>query len=134
MKFINIKTIALAVVAGFSLTACEDFLDKPTIDNYNADNYYSSDTECLSGTSYLYSSPWSDFTRPFIKVGEILSGNYYPGTSPYLDFSVNGSNEDIGSLSNRCGRLWLIAIRSTTTSRMQTVQQRPERVRPWASA
>jgi len=100
MKYINIKTIALAVVAGFGLTACEDFLDKPTIDNYNADNYYNSDVECLSGTSYLYSSPWSDFTRPFIKIGEILSGNYYPGTSPYLDFSVNGSNEDIAALSN----------------------------------
>ena len=111
MKFINIKTIALAVVAGFSLTACEDFLDKPTIDNYNADNYYSSDTECLSGTSYLYCSPWSDFTRPFIKVGEILSGNYYPGTSPYLDFSVNGSNEDIGSLSNS---LWSVVAHCNT--------------------
>ncbi len=111
MKFINIKAFALVVVAGLGLTACDDFLDKPTIDNYNADNYYSSDTECLSGTSYLYSSPWSDFTRPFIKVGEIMSGNYYPGTSPYLDFTVNGSDADIASLSNS---LWSVVAHCNT--------------------
>jgi hypothetical protein len=111
MKFINIKAFALVVVAGLGLTACDDFLDKPTIDNYNADNYYSSDTECLSGTSYLYSSPWSDFTRPFIKVGEIMSENYYPGTSPYLDFTVNGSDADIASLSNS---LWSVVAHCNT--------------------
>ena len=111
MKFINIKTIALVAVASLGLTACDDFLDRPTIDNYNADNYYSSDTECLSGTSYLYSSPWSDFTRPFIKVGEIMSGNYYPGTSPYLDFTVNGSDADIASLSNS---LWSVVAHCNT--------------------
>ncbi|MDE6646524.1 MAG: RagB/SusD family nutrient uptake outer membrane protein, partial [Prevotella sp.] len=111
MKFMNIKTIALVAVAGFGLTSCEDFLNKPTIDNYNANNYYSSDVECLSGTSYLYSSPWSDFTRPCIKVGEILSGNYYPGTNPYLDFTVNGSDPDIGSMSNS---LWSVIAHCNT--------------------
>lgn len=105
MKFYKIKTIALVAVTGLLSTSCEDFLDKPTIDNYNADNYYSSDTECLSGTSYLYSTPWSDFTRPCIKAGEILSGNYYPGTNPYLDFTVNSSNEDIGAMANS---LWSV--------------------------
>lgn len=111
MKLFNIKTIALVAVAGFGLTSCEDFLNKPTIDNYNANNYYSSDIECLSGTSYLYSSPWSDFTRPCIKVGEILSGNYYPGTNPYLDFTVNGSDPDIGSMSNS---LWSVIAHCNT--------------------
>ena len=108
---LNIKSIALVAFAGFGLTACSDFLDKPTIDNYNADNYYSTDIECLSGTSYLYSSPWSDFTRPCIKAGEILSGNYYPGTNPYLDFTVNSSNEDIGSMSNS---LWSVVAHCNT--------------------
>ena len=108
---LNIKSIALIVIAGFGLTACSDFLEKPTIDNYNADNYYSSDIECLSGTSYLYSSPWSDFTRPCIKAGEILSGNYYPGKNPYLDFTVNSSNEDIGAMSNS---LWAVVAHCNT--------------------
>ena len=108
---LNIKTIALAAFAGLGLASCEDFLDKPTIDNYNADNYYNSDTECLSGTSYLYSSPWSDFTRSFITVGEVLSGNYYPGTSPYLDFTLNSSDADLGSMSNS---LWAAVAHCNT--------------------
>jgi hypothetical protein len=111
MKTINIKTLALAAVAGLSLTSCEDFLDKPTIDNYNADNYYSSDTECLSGTSYLYSTPWSDFTRNYITVGEVLSGNYYPGTSPYLDFTLNSSDADLQSMSES---LWAVIAHCNT--------------------
>ena len=98
---LNIKTIALVACVGFGFASCEDFLDKPTIDNYNADNYYSSDVECLSGTSYLYSSPWSDFTRSFITVGEVLSGNYYPGgQNAYFDFTLNSSDADLGSMSN----------------------------------
>ena len=111
MKYMNIKTVALVAIIGFGLTSCEDFLNKPTIDNYNADNYYGSDTECLSGTSYLYSSPWSDFTRNFINVGEVLSGNYYPGTSPYLDFSLNGSDSELGAMSNS---LWSVVAHCNT--------------------
>jgi len=111
MKFMNIKTVALVAIIGFGLASCEDFLNKPTIDNYNADNYYGSDTECLSGTSYLYSSPWSDFTRNFINVGEVLSGNYYPGTSPYLDFSLNGSDSELGAMSNS---LWSVVAHCNT--------------------
>lgn len=111
MKLINIKNIALVAVIGLALTSCEDFLDKPTIDNYNADNYYNSDTECLSGTSYLYSSPWSDFTRNFITVGEVLSGNYYPGTSPYLDFTLNSSDSELGNMS---ASLWSVIAHCNT--------------------
>ena len=111
MKFINIKTIAFVAVAGLGFTSCEDFLDKPTIDGYNADNYYSSDTECLSGTSYLYSTPWSDFTRNYITVGEVLSGNYYPGTSPYLDFTLNSSDAALQEMSEA---LWAVVAHSNT--------------------
>ena len=116
---LNIKTIALAAFAGLGLASCEDFLDKPTIDNYNADNYYNSDTECLSGTSYLYSSPWSDFTRSFITVGEVLSGNYYPGTSPYLDFTLNSSDADLGSMSNS---LWAAVAHCNTIYNSQDME------------
>ena len=111
MKYINIKIFAVAAVTGLGLMSCDDFLDKPTIDNYNADNYYSSDTECLSGTSYLYSTPWSDFTRNYITVGEVLSGNYYPGTSPYLDFTLNSSDSELGSMSNA---LWSVVAHCNT--------------------
>lgn len=118
MKFINIKTIALVAVASLGLTACDDFLDRPTIDNYNADNYYSSDTECLSGTSYLYSTPWSDFTRTYIKVGEILSGNYYQGdkdlAGKLLNFTVDASDNELLEMANS---LWAVVGHSNMVYR-----------------
>lgn len=99
MKINNIKYWAFAVVLGLCTTSCEDFLNRPTEDSYNVDNFYQNDTQCIQGVNYLYSSPWYDFQRGFIKVGEVLSGNYYWGSSPYLDFSVNGTDADLISMS-----------------------------------
>ena len=76
---INMKAMGVGVLfsaALMCLTSCDDFLDRPTEDNYNTDNYYSSDAACISGVNYLYNSPWYDFQRGFIKVGEVLSGNH----------------------------------------------------------
>lgn len=81
------------------LTSCEEFLNRPTEDNYNVDNFYKNDEQCLQGVNYLYNSPWNDFTRPMIWVGEILSGNVYQGENKYLDFSVNSTDKDLKALS-----------------------------------
>lgn len=81
------------------MTSCDDFLDRPTEDNYNTENYYANDAACLAGVNYLYNSPWYDFQRGFIKVGEVFSGNMYWGSSPYLNFSVNGTDEDLINMS-----------------------------------
>lgn len=105
MKRLNIKCLAAVALVSLSVTSCEDFLNKPAEDTYNKDNYYNSDDECLSGVNYLYNSPWYDFQRGFIKVGEVLSGNYYWGSSPYLNFTVNGSDEDLINMSSS---LWAV--------------------------
>lgn len=84
----------------FTVSSCGDFLDKPAEDSYNVDNGYNSDDQCIAGVNYLYNSPWYDFQRGFIKVGEVLSGNYYWGSSPYLTFTVNGSDEDLKNMSS----------------------------------
>lgn len=93
------KYIALAAVLGLGMTSCDDFLDRPTEDSYNTENYYASDAACISGVNYLYNSPWYDFQRGFIKVGEVFSGNMYWGSSPYLNFSVNGTDADLVNMS-----------------------------------
>lgn len=103
MKTKSIKYIAAAMLLGASMTSCESFLDKPVADNYNTENYYTSDEACISGVNYLYNSPWYDFQRGFIKVGEVFSGNMYMGSSPYLNFSVNGTDAD---LINMAYSLW----------------------------
>ncbi len=110
MKFGNMKYL-FAILPALALTSCEDFLDRPAEDSYNVDNYYQTDDQCIAGVNYLYNSPWYDFQRGFIKVGEVLSGNYYWGSSPYLEFSVNGTDEDLVSMS--CS-LWAVIGHAST--------------------
>jgi hypothetical protein len=73
MKIKNIKYVTAAMLLGMSMTSCSDFLDRPVEDNYNTENFYSDDASCISGVNYLYNSPWYDFQRGFIKVGEVLT-------------------------------------------------------------
>lgn len=91
--------IGALVTASFLTTSCDDFLERPTEDNYNTENFYASDDACVAGVNYLYNSPWYDFQRGFIKVGEVFSGNMYWGSSPYLNFSVNGTDADLINMS-----------------------------------
>ena len=103
MRLKNITYFACAAALSLSLNSCGDFLDRPVEDNYNIDNFYASDAACVSGVNYLYNSPWYDFQRGFIKMGEVMSGNMYWGSSPYLNFSVNGTDQDF---VNRSYSLW----------------------------
>lgn len=111
MKFSNIKYGMFAAILALGITSCEDFLDRPTEDSYNTDNYYQTDDQCIAGVNYLYNSPWYDFQRGFIKVGEVLSGNYYWGSSPYLTFTVNGTDKDLVNMSYS---LWAVIGHANT--------------------
>lgn len=105
MKAINKTIVAAAILGGLTLASCSDFLDKPGEDNYNVDNFYQNDEQVRQGVNPLYNSPWYDFQRGFFKVGEVLSGNYYWGQSPYLTFTLNGSDEDLANMS---AALWAV--------------------------
>lgn len=94
-----IKNVAAAMLLTLGMTSCEDFLEKPVEDNYNTENYYTDDASCIRGVNYLYNSPWYDFQRGFIKIGEVMSGNMYWGSSPYMNFSVNGTDQDLVNMS-----------------------------------
>lgn len=95
-KIISIITIA---IVSFVLVSCVEFLNRPGEDNYNVDNFYLTDEQCEQGVNYLYNSPWYDFQRGFFKVGEVFSGNLYIGSSPYMDYSVNGTDTDLMNMS-----------------------------------
>ena len=55
MKINKIKIFLAASVMGLGLTSCDDFLDRPTEDNYVAGGYYKTDAECIAAVDYLYS-------------------------------------------------------------------------------
>ena len=99
MKFKNLIFLVLVAVIAFSASSCEDFLNRPTEDNYNESNFYQNDEQCIQGVNYLYNSPWYDFQRGYLRVGEMMSGNVYSSTSPYVDLSVNGTDEDLVRMS-----------------------------------
>lgn len=119
MKLSNFKYIAFALLLGGTITSCEAFLDRPNEDSYNDANYYANDDQVKVSTNSLYSSPWYDFlSRGYYKIPEVMSGNLYMGQSPYLTFTVNGSDPDITSASSS---LWAVNAQANTIyNRLQT--------------
>lgn len=101
----NIIKIVFAGALVIGLSSCDDFLNRPAEDTYNVSNFYQNDEQCIQGVNYLYNSPWFDFLRPFLWVGEIMSGNLFQGDNRYLDFSVNGTDSDLVAMSNS---LWSV--------------------------
>lgn len=98
--------VALAVSAGgLLLAACDDFLDRPNEDSYNTSNFYTSDESLYGTVAIMYNSPWYDFQRGFFKTGEVFAGNYYWGSSPYLTFVVQSTDEDLNNMS---ASLWAV--------------------------
>ena len=112
MKHIKYLYMAFALTTGALITSsCNDFLDRPAEDSYNAGTFYKDDSQCVQGVNYLYNSPWYDFQRGFIKVGEVMSGNYYWGSSPYMTLTVNSTDEDLVNMSNS---LWAVIGHANT--------------------
>lgn len=111
MKHIKYLYIAFAFTGAILTTSCGDFLDRPAEDSYNAGNFYKDDSQCVQGVNYLYNSPWYDFQRGFIKVGEVMSGNYYWGSSPYMTLTVNSTDADLMNMSNS---LWAVIGHANT--------------------
>lgn len=105
------KVIALMAAAGLSLSACDDFLERPTEDNYNVDTFYQNDAQLYQAVNPIYNSPWYDFQRGFFKVGEVLAGNFWWSTSPYLTMTVNSSDEDLVNMS---ASLWSVNAHCNT--------------------
>ncbi len=99
-------------MVGFSLTSCEDFLDRPNEDSYNDGNYFQNDTQTKVSVNTLYNSPWYDFlSRGYYKIPEVMSGNLLMGGSSYANLNVNGSDGDIKSTS---ASLWAVNAQANT--------------------
>ncbi|MCA5005160.1 RagB/SusD family nutrient uptake outer membrane protein [Sphingobacterium bovistauri] len=102
-----IYTTKFLLITWFSIfvTSCGDFLERPTIDSYTIDIFYQTDEQCYQSVNPIYNSPWYDFQRGFFKVGEVLSGNYYWGSSPYMTFTINSTDQDLVNMS---ASLWSV--------------------------
>lgn len=103
--YTQIRHIFCWVILTFAFGSCGDFLDRPTVDSYTIDIFYQTDEQCFQAVNPIYNSPWYDYQRGFFKVGEVLSGNYYMGNSPYLTFTINSTDQDLVNMS---ASLWSV--------------------------
>jgi len=113
--FINKFKIGLFVVTVLSgLLACGDFLDRPDPSAYTLPDFYQSDDQLFQAVNILYSSPWHDFSRGWIGVGDVQAGNHYQGGSVYWRLS-HGSAAAEESLKDMSASLWAVNARANTT-------------------
>ncbi len=89
---------AALVFAGFLSSCSKDFLDRPSLSNINADNFYQTSGDLKLATAALYAgAPWGEWLyTSYLPVGEVLSGNmvlgYNGDAAQYNSFSVTGLN------------------------------------------
>ena len=105
MKNNNIfKVLLFATVMSLGLISCEDFLDRPTEDNYTVSSFYQTDAQCLQAVNPIYNSPWHDFCRAFLQIGEAQSGNVW-WEGDFMNFALNSSNSQLADMS---ASLWSV--------------------------
>ncbi|MDR0798956.1 MAG: RagB/SusD family nutrient uptake outer membrane protein [Dysgonamonadaceae bacterium] len=115
MKKTNILIKLLFVLTiTVGITSCEDFLNRPTEDQYTIEQFYRTDEQCQQAANLLYSSPWFDFIRGWLKVGDVQSGNIYwggedtdaaGGALPFMNLAVPSSSITLKQMSEA---LWAV--------------------------
>ncbi len=100
------KTATALLLSLIVLSACEDFLNRPTEDAYTIDSFYQTDEQCFQAANVLYNAPWYDFQRGWAKIGDVMAGNLYFSTDDvYQAFILTSSNAELSDASNS---LWLV--------------------------
>ncbi|MDP2335067.1 MAG: RagB/SusD family nutrient uptake outer membrane protein [Bacteroidota bacterium] len=98
--------ICALIVTMITVSACENFLNRPTEDSYTIDSFYKTDQQCFQAANVLYNAPWYDFQRGFVSIGDVMAGNLYKGTdNAYQNFNLTSSDADLTNASNS---LWLV--------------------------
>lgn len=124
MKRLNIKSLALATLLLVGTSSCEDFLNRPTVDSYTIDGFYQTDAQCYQAVNPIYNSPWYDFQRGFVKIGDVLAGNIYYGTdNGYQAFVLKSSDDD---LRNASASLWSVNAYCNTLMENLNLKAGPE--------
>ncbi|WP_430933974.1 RagB/SusD family nutrient uptake outer membrane protein [Saccharicrinis sp. 156] len=106
MKIEGIKNIVMVFLVAIGFVSCDDFLDRPTEDTYTIDSFYQNDDQLFQSVNPIYNSPWYDFQRGFMRIGEVMAGNLvFDGADGYTNFTLNSSDEQIANVS---ASLWAV--------------------------
>ena len=106
MKIEGIKNLVMIFLVAIGFVSCDDFLDRPTEDTYTIDSFYQNDEQLFQSVNPIYNSPWYDFQRGFMRIGEVMAGNLvFDGADGYTNFTLNSSDEQIANVS---ASLWAV--------------------------
>ncbi len=106
MKKYKIKRLLIVILILGLTVSCKDFLDRPNEDSYTIDSFYKNDDQVFQSVNSIYNSPWYDFQRGFMKIGDVLAGNIVFGIDDgYTNFTLNNSDGDIAKAS---ASLWSV--------------------------
>ena len=106
MKINNIKLLLITILLVMVSMSCEDFLNRPTEDSYTIDSFFQNDDQLFQSVNAIYNSPWYDFQRGWIQIGDVLAGNYVVSVEDaYTNFTLNNSDVDI---ANASASLWSV--------------------------
>ena len=108
------KTCWFIILLSMGFLSCEDFLNRPDKSAYTLPDFYQTDEQLLQAVNILYSSPWHDFSRGWIGVGDVQSGNHYEGGSSYWRLSHSSASAE-ESLNDMSASLWAVNARANTT-------------------
>jgi hypothetical protein len=103
----KISLLILLMIVGFS--SCEDFLDRPDKSRPTLGGFYKNDAQCFQAVDPLYSSPWFDFFRGWMGVGDKQSGNYFVQDDNFWLLTPNGDMEAVRNMSSS---LWAVNARA----------------------
>lgn len=106
------NTLYILMILSFTgLFSCEDFLNRPDKGNYTLANFYQTDEQCLEAVNPLYTVPWFDFFRGWLRVGDCQSGNYFMEGDGFWMLTPNDDMEEVKSMS---ASLWAVNARANT--------------------
>ncbi len=113
MKYLlkHFKTCLLVAVVSVTLSSCEEFLNRPDKSAYTVASFYKTDAQLLQAANILYNSPWHDFTRGFIGVGDVQAGNHRQ-TGSFWNLNHTGAESVLSDMS---ASLWSVNARANTT-------------------
>jgi len=109
MQRIN-KLLLFAAIA-IGMISCEDFLNRPDKANYTLSDFYQNDEQCFQAVNPLYTVPWFDFFRGWLRVGDCQSGNYFMDGNGFWMLTPNEDMEEVKSMS---ASLWAVNARANT--------------------
>lgn len=93
------------------MSSCEDFLDRPTEDNFSCASFYQNEAQIEQAANTLYGSPWFDYQRGILYALEPVAGNLKKSEDdPFTNLIT--SNDKDGVLDGMSNSIWAVVAQA----------------------